>query len=195
MKRIAGALVVSSALSLISGSIPAAPTTEFTRAPSVLLTDLKGAKSIIEYKDHKLTLVNFWAVWCLPCREEMPQIAKLVEKYGKDGFQAVGVAVESGKADDVQTFLDKHKDLGIKYRVLLGDDAAMERFGDVSIVPTTYLFDTSGKLVESYLGVRQDFYKEVSQVVHAHLGLPPAEATPGAKPGAKAPAKAPAAKP
>jgi len=191
MKRIAGTLVVSCALSLISGSIPAARAAEFTRAPSVLLTDLKGAKSVIEYKDHKLTLVNFWAVWCLPCREEMPQIAKLVEKYGKDGFQAVGVAVESGKPADIQTFLDKHKDLGIKYRVLLGDDAAMEKFGDVSIVPTTYLFDTGGKLVESYLGVRQDFYKEVSQVVHAHLGLPAA----GAKSGAKALAKAPSAKP
>ncbi len=195
MKRIAGALVVSSALSLISGSIPTARAVEFARAPSVLLTDLKGARSVIEYKEHKLTLVNFWAVWCLPCREEMPQIAKLAEKYGKDGFQAVGVAVESGEPADVQTFLDKHKDLGIKYRVLLGDDVAMERFGDVSIVPTTYLFDTSGKLIKSYLGVRQDFYKEVSQVVHAQLGLPPAGATSGAKPGAKALAKAPSAKP
>ncbi|HET6373732.1 MAG TPA: TlpA disulfide reductase family protein [Candidatus Polarisedimenticolia bacterium] len=189
MKRIAIAALLSF---LGFARVSAAP---FLQAPDIPLKDLKGVTTKIDYKSHKITLVNFWAVWCGPCRLEMPEIAKLHKEYGKDGMQAVGIAVQSGEVADVQRFLDKNREFGINYKILLGDDTALEKFGDVEIVPTTYLIDSTGKVVESYRGVHGDFYKSVSEVVKKHLasaGHTGKDAAPApAKPAAAAPPKKP----
>ncbi len=172
----------------LTAALSAPMAAAFTRAPDVPLTDLKGARTTIDYSKKRVTMVNFWAVWCLPCREEMPQIAKLVDKYGKRGFQAVGIAVDSGEPADVQRWLDKNKSLGINYRIVLGGDDAIDRFGDVQIVPTTYLFDSEGKVVESFMGVHAKFSADVEAVLRKHLPAEPEPAKPSAPPpGRRAP--------
>ena len=172
-------------ISLICG-VAAVGAGELTQAPELVLKDAKGAPFKLEYKSSRLTLVNFWAVWCVPCREEMPQIAKLAEKYGPMGFKSIGIAVESGGLPEIKSFLDENRSLGINYPILVGDDVAAEKFGDIQVVPTTYLIDSNGKIVNKFFGVSNDFLNKVGGQIRKFLSEP----EPGKQPAAK---EAPAA--
>ena len=172
-------MIVASLLSLSPPVCTQA--TELAAAPNIALTDLHGAPAHIDYKGAKVTLVNFWATWCGPCREEMPMIARLFRQHGPSGFKAVGIAVESGGADQVLKFLKANKEFGINYLVLLGSDESLEKFGDVATVPTTFLFDSDGKVIKRYNGVTSNFYEKVSAEIGKHLA--PAAASPQTAPG------------
>ena len=148
---------------------------ELTHAPALTLADLKGSKVNVDYRAGKLTLVNFWAVWCGPCREEMPHIARLFGKYGKQGFQAVGIAVQSGEPSDVKEFLEQNKDYGINYPILMGVDETLTRFGDVQAVPTTFLIDPTGKVVRRFIGVTPGFAVKLEDEISKALTSKPSE--------------------
>ena len=172
-------------LILASLSGPALPAdlraAELASAPDVALTDLHGASTRIDYKGAKVTLVNFWATWCGPCREEMPMIAKLFLHHGPSGLKAVGIAVESGGPDQVLKFLKANRAFGINYLILLGGDESLEKFGDVATVPTTFLFDSNGKVIKRYNGVTSNFYEKVSAEIGKHLATAttPPQTAPG----------------
>src|SRR5262245_60902858 len=166
-------MVVASAVScgfvgVLAAASPAAP----QKAPAVKLKDVDGKAVQVDYKAHKLTLVNFWATWCVPCREEMPQIARLVEAHKARGLHAYGIALESGKPEDVKRFLEKNPDIRANYPILIGDDDVVEKFDGVEVVPTTFLIDPSGAIVKRYVGVTPDFFDKVGRDIHAIL--PPA---------------------
>jgi thiol-disulfide isomerase/thioredoxin len=175
------ALVIPVAFISIICGVAAVGAGELTQAPELVLKDPKGAPFKLEYKSSKLTLVNFWAVWCVPCREEMPQIAKLAEKYGPMGFRSIGIAMESGGVAEVKSFLDENRSLGINYPILVGDDVAAEKFGDIQVVPTTYLIDSNGKIVAKYLGVTTNFLNQVGGQIRKYLSEHEQDKQPAAK--------------
>lgn len=175
--------IVAVLLALVAPTSPVRA--EIQKAPDVTLTDMKGEKMRIDYKSAKVTLVNFWAVWCFPCKEEMPQIAKLMTKFGGQGLQAVGVALDSGGASEVKEFIDQHPEFGINYRIAVGTDDVAQKFGDVMAVPTTYLIDSSGRVLKTYIGVHGRFFDEVGGQITKALSTP----------GETAPKDAPAKKP
>ena len=177
--KIPAILILASLLSLTSSVCLQAA--ELATAPDIALTDLHGAPARIDYKSAKVTLVNFWATWCGPCREEMPMIAKLFMHHGPSGFKAVGIAVESGGRDQVLKSLKANNGFGINYLVLLGSDESLEKFGDVATVPTTFLFYSDGKVIKRYDGVTSNFYERVSAEIGKHLA--PAAAAPQTAPG------------
>jgi peroxiredoxin len=108
---------------------------------AVNLTDLRG----------RPLLINFWATWCMPCREETPALMGIHDRYGPRGLQVVGVSVDTaGDREKVRTFLARE---GVSYRTLLDpDDRAAQTFG-LPMLPGSYLFDQEGILVWSRLGV------------------------------------------
>ena len=165
--RIIAALILAAAQASAGGPSAAI----LSKAPELTLADLKGAEVRIDYRGGKLTLVNFWAIWCGPCRQEMPQIARLVREYGKQGFQAVGIVVQSGEASDVREFLDDNRDYGITYPVLMGTDETLTRFGDVQALPTTFLVDASGKIVRRFVGVTPGFAMKLEDEIKKALAL------------------------
>ena len=63
----------------------------------------------------KTLLINFWATWCAPCRQEMPMLMELQREYGEQGFQVLGIAL-----DDVQSVRDFVQQYGINYPILVG---------------------------------------------------------------------------
>jgi peroxiredoxin len=123
-------------------------------APNLTLTDLSGQTiSFASYKG-EVVLVNFWAVWCAPCREEIPQFIALQEKYRSRGFQAVGISLDDPEAT-LRDFCREHK---VNYPVVMGDQKIAEDFGGVLGLPTTFLIGRDGRIQAKYAGAT-DFAK------------------------------------
>jgi thiol-disulfide isomerase/thioredoxin len=114
------------------------------------LSDLKG----------KWVLVNFWAPWCPPCLQEMPEFSALARKH-KD-LLVIGVAVMYRKKQEV---LDVVKTQSITYPIVLGNEDIASEFGEIEGLPTSFLYAPSGKLVGRHDGAlsREDVEKAMHQ--------------------------------
>lgn len=114
------------------------------RRPDFTLKDLDGIpRSIIEW-DGQVVLVNFWAPWCKPCREEMPMLMQLQDDFGERGLQVLGLAI-----DDPEPVRRFAAELHINY-LLLADLmptlAVQEAYGDTRL-PYSVLIDRQGRIV------------------------------------------------
>jgi len=98
----------------------------------------------------KLVLVNFWATWCPPCREEMPSLARLASALDTGTFQLVAVSVDDGW-EQIEKFLEK-KPTG--YPIVLDKGAAVSRAYGTSKYPETYLIDAQGRMKVKFVGPR-----------------------------------------
>lgn len=120
----------------------------------ITLRNLKGRPvSFSHWKSH-LLLINFWAPWCLPCREEVPALIKAQKKYGRLGFRVVAIAVDNPSAARRGSRL-----LGITYPVLVSQSPTkiiklMDELGnnDVDGIPFSILISPNGSIIERYLG-------------------------------------------
>ena len=97
----------------------------------------------------KVVLVNFWATWCPPCREEIPDLIKLQARY-KDTLQIIGIAQDSGTAEDVKRFAVEH---GMNYPTILSSPEIERLFPPVSALPTSFFLDKEGRLAQKHVGL------------------------------------------
>jgi peroxiredoxin len=111
-------------------------------APDFTLHTLGGTNLRLQEQRGRVVMVNFWATWCTPCRQEMPQLNKLYEKYRASGFVLLGVNVD----DDTRRAADVATKLGLKFPVLLDTDKAVSRIYDLSTMPSTVLIDRDGRV-------------------------------------------------
>lgn len=115
------------------------------------LADMDGRPQPLSQWRGKVLVVNFWATWCAPCREEIPGFVRLQEKYRDRGLQFVGIAID--QREKVQAFA---REFGMNYPVLLGgiDSVEMSRQAGnrVGALPFTLILDRSGQIVGSKLG-------------------------------------------
>ncbi|WP_287373600.1 TlpA disulfide reductase family protein [Prosthecochloris sp.] len=96
----------------------------------------------------KAYIVNFFASWCPPCRQEVPDMVELQEKYSKDGFTFIGV----GFRDEEQSISDFIWEYGINYPVMIGDQAMISTFGDyipggLQAIPVSFVIGRDGSLI------------------------------------------------
>ena len=111
------------------------------------VTDTKGkTHRLADYKG-KWVLVNFWATWCPPCLEEMPDLQTLHET--RKDLVVVGIAMEYRDPNYVKQFAD---DLLVTFPIVLGDSKIAAQIGKVPGLPTTYLYDPTGKLAAYNVG-------------------------------------------
>jgi thiol-disulfide isomerase/thioredoxin len=123
-------------------------------APQLLalsLPDLQSkSRTLAEWRG-KVMVVNFWATWCPPCREEIPGFVRLNRKYADKGVQFVGISIDS--ADKVKEYADENH---IDYTLLIGDSGAMNlapAFGNRSMgLPFTVILDRSGATYQVRIG-------------------------------------------
>jgi len=128
-------------------------------APDLTLKDLNGNDvSLSDFKG-KVVLVNFWATWCEPCRTEIPWLIDLQHKYADKGFVILGIALDDEGKKAVAPFVAKErfdvdgKQEPMDYKILIGDDAAAEKFGGLFGYPTSILISKDGKQIKRITGI------------------------------------------
>jgi thiol-disulfide isomerase/thioredoxin len=120
-------------------------------APDFALKSVPDGKDVrLSSLRGKAVLVNFWATWCEPCKIEMPSLVDLQKKYGPQGLQIVGVAMDD--ADDKEISAFAHK-MGVNYMVLRGTEKVGDLYGGIDRLPMTYYLDRSGKVVDETMGM------------------------------------------
>jgi thiol-disulfide isomerase/thioredoxin len=137
-------------------------------APDVTLKDLAGQEiSLAQYRG-KVVLVNFWATWCEPCRVEIPELIEMQQKYSAKGFTVLGIAMDEEGASVVTPFVDKERfDVNgtpsqMNYPIVIGSDAAADKFGGLFGYPTSVLISRDGKQIKRVTGpVSNDMFKAI----------------------------------
>lgn len=118
-------------------------------APDFVLTDLQGHSLKLSDLRGKAVVLNFWATWCPPCKEEIPWFVELQKRYGAQGLQVVGVSMDDGDQKDVEKFAAENS---INYPVLLGKDTVAEQYGGIEYLPTTFYIDRNGVVMDRVFG-------------------------------------------
>ena len=118
-------------------------------APAWKLADLDGKPvSLADFKG-KVVILDFWATWCAPCRDEIPGFVDLQKKYADKGLVVIGVSLDEEGAAFVQKFVKQH---GVTYPVVLGNQEVAAAYGDSDALPTTFIIDREGKVVKGHRG-------------------------------------------
>jgi peroxiredoxin len=141
---------------LFAAAVPwtaAAPLAPTSPAPDFTLRTLDGQKLRLGEQRGRVVLVNFWATWCGPCRQEMPHLNKLYEKYRSSGFVLLGVNVD----DDTTQAAGVATRLGVTFPVLPDADKRVSRQYDLSAMPSTVLIDRDGKVRYLHRGYQSGY--------------------------------------
>ena len=151
----------------VSGEIP---TIRFVKdpqpVPPLTLTDLDGKTLSSADWRGKVVLLNFWATWCGPCRAEIPDLIRLHEKYA-DQFLVVGLSTDVDPPKKVKEFAEEMK---INYPVAMAPPEIEAKFGGVFGLPTSFILDTEGRLVQKHIGLLDPALYEIE--IRALLDLP-----------------------
>jgi peroxiredoxin len=128
-------------------------------APDFTLRTMNGPNMRLQEQRGRVVMVNFWATWCGPCRQEMPQLNRLYEKYHAAGFVLLGVNVD----DDQRKAAEVAGKLGVTFPVLLDSDKLVSKLYDLSTMPSTIIIDRDGKVRyvhRGYLTGYEDSYEK-----------------------------------
>ncbi|WP_221032279.1 TlpA family protein disulfide reductase [Actomonas aquatica] len=125
-------------------------------APSWTLAKLDGTKLSSADLKGKVVVVDFWATWCPPCREEIPGYVEMQRELEAQGVVIVGVSLDRAGVPVVQKFA---QDYEINYPIVMGDQDLTETFGGIEAIPTTFLIDRDGKIRHRKVGSmsREDY--------------------------------------
>ncbi len=135
-------------------------------APAFQLKDLDGKELKLQAYRGKVILLNFWATWCGPCRAEIPSLITL-QKHYKDRLQVIGVAVDEDDENYVRQFVVSE---GINYPIAMGTNEVRMAYGGVGALPTVFVINTEGRLVQKHVGLFNPVLYETE--VRALLDLP-----------------------
>ena len=153
---VAFAVVAGTASSAIA---PATPAPDFT------LHAMSGRDMRLKEQRGRVVMVNFWATWCAPCRQEMPQLNRLYEKYRSSGFMLFGVNVD----DDPSKAAEVAAKLGVTFPVLLDANKSVSKLYDLNTMPSTVLIDREGTVRyvhRGYLaGYENNYEKQIRELL------------------------------
>lgn len=133
-----------------SGSLHGGSALQGKPAPDFSLTSLDGSTLKLSSYKGKAVLLNFWATWCEPCKVEMPWFVDLQKKYGPQGLQILGVAMDDSGAKDISDFAKK---MGVNYPIVIGKEAVGDEYGGLPYLPSTFYIDRDGKVVDRVFGL------------------------------------------
>lgn len=141
---VGGGIVVRGFLSTVEQTSP-------TNLPDFNLPDVSGNQRNISEWQGKIRVINFWATWCAPCREEIPEFIALQEQYAANGLQFIGIAIDD--QEPVEEYLKSNK---INYPILIGGISgialAHQLGNSIDAVPFTLVVNQQGQIIHRHPG-------------------------------------------
>jgi len=135
-------------------------------APPLAAPALTGWKYSANWKEYPLTIVNFWASWCEPCKIEMPVLQELYAKHPRKELAVVGVVLDPAGDEDLSKFA---ADLGVAYTLVRGSSDLSNEGGGIRSLPTTFLVNQRGMIVRRYVGATAEHVEALRSDVEAFL--------------------------
>lgn len=149
---------------LAGGSAPV-PVQVGAPAPDFALRSAAGPNLRLSEFRGQVVMVNFWATWCGPCRQEMPKLEEIFSRYEQAGFTLLGVNID----EDSARALRLAADLGVTFPLLLDDEQSVSRLYDVQGMPMTVLVDRDGRVRSVHYGYRPGVEQRYLDEVRALL--------------------------
>src|SRR5215467_13624884 len=134
--------------------------------PALALRDPENNLVSLDSAKGKVVLLNFWATWCGPCREEIPTLIALQQRYGKQ-VQIIGISIDTRPPAEVQEFAEQ---LNMNYPIAISTDAVEQAFGGVESIPATFVVNREGQIVDRHIGSLNP--QTTEQEIRSLSGLP-----------------------
>jgi peroxiredoxin len=160
VKVVLGLLVVIAGCSLEQGDQPPAkpsepleqldrqsarlyPAQKEAKARNFEVTLINGENFKLSEHEGKVVLLNIWATWCAPCREEVPDFVELYDRYRDQGLEIIGVSIDKQGESVVIPFMEKYE---VNYPIVIDRGTIMDKYGPTMGIPTTYIIGREGNL-------------------------------------------------
>ena len=138
-------------------------------APDFTLPNIAGGSLTLSSYRGKVVLLDFWATWCTPCREEIPRFVEMQKQYGDHGLQIIGVSMDDSP-DPVRDF---YQHMQMNYPVVMGDAKTGGLYGGILGLPIAFVLDRDGRIVAKHIGA-VDVSKLEGEIVKLLGGVPAA---------------------
>ncbi len=153
------------AFSLLLGSSLALALSETGQAINFTLKSADGSNVRLSELRGEVVLINFWASWCGPCRQEMPELDELQSQYRDLGFTVLGINVEQNREAAERVL----KDIPVEFSVLFDEDNRVSEEYGVDAMPATLLVDRSGVIRFAHRGYKPGYEKLYEQQIRELL--------------------------
>jgi thiol-disulfide isomerase/thioredoxin len=143
--------------------ITTSATVQHLPAPDFILPQLDGHDLRLSSYRGKVVLLDFWATWCDPCREEIPHLVELQQKYASSGLQVIGVSMDDS-SDPVRPFSQQFH---INYPVAMGTAQTGTMYGGILGLPIAFLIGRDGRIYAKHIGATsaEVFEKEIKSLL------------------------------
>jgi peroxiredoxin len=133
-------------------------------APDFTLQQLDGQSLTLSSYRGKVILLDFWATWCYPCREEIPHFVEMQKKYAARGLQVIGVSMDDSP-EPVPAFYQQYH---MNYPVVMGSAKIGESYGGLLGLPITFLLDRQGRMTAKHIGATDSavFEREIQRLLN-----------------------------
>lgn len=137
---------------------------QWGNAPDFTLENAGGGKLTLSDYSGKVIILDFWATWCGPCRMGIPEFIKLYNSYRDKGLVVIGVDLDKGGKEAVVSFINEMK---MNYPVVYGNSQVEQDFGGIRGIPTAFIIDRNGNIVNKLIGYRQgsEFEEEIKKLL------------------------------
>ncbi|OEU45377.1 MAG: hypothetical protein BBJ60_11655 [Desulfobacterales bacterium S7086C20] len=162
MKNIIKALLtITLTIIFVSGCTSDNISSSNSQAPLFAMEDIHGDTVRLKDLRGKVILLNFFATWCGPCRQEVPEFIRVYEKLKDKGFEIVAIGLDAEGAGALRPFARNYK---IPYTILPGTRNVVLDYGGIKSIPTTFLIDHNGRVADHFVGWRSASMLEQSIV-------------------------------